>query len=529
MRFVAVRILSIFLALAPGLVFAGHLPECDSYEIKSHWENPEERLLENISKHIEEARHHNSSYIDHYVDLACFTRHYFYFHIESEKEREERVKTILDLGANVVYRAAATDAEDAESSISQYYYENILCELHLLAYLPRKGDCSKEAVPILIRLIKANEEAREKNKQSALAALTKLKSEILKKIKLNWSKPVSFTPGLEVKLLIQVRPSGEVISADVVRGSGSHIFDVSAELAAKKASPLPFPEEPHYYEFIQEFEFMFRPEEPSFANLLIQSNVSNARVYVDGELKGITPLSRRLRVGTYTVKVEKDGYVSQERLVYLGKNKNERFDLSLEPKPEPTTFRLTIQSNPSKASVWIDGSYRGTTPVSRNIAKGSHRIKVTKPGYKDWEQTITLSSDKTLRATDVRLEKKKPPTEEKVDIRRYSGAYKFLATKIHIDLKGMAKLTLDVQPNKVEGRLELDLNNINYRIVESKLIGEKDLELTLRLLWQRGNWSGWENQIKFKIHFDTINKLRLTFPIEWNSARITAERTKKKY
>jgi PEGA domain. len=49
-----------------------------------------------------------------------------------------------------------------------------------------------------------------------------------------------------------------------------------------------------------------------------------------------------------------------------------------------------ITSSPSYGSVYFDGSYRGTTPVTVTVATEgtpSHQIRVTKDGYQDWEQT----------------------------------------------------------------------------------------------------------------------------------------------
>ena len=59
---------------------------------------------------------------------------------------------------------------------------------------------------------------------------------------------------------VKVTRDGEVTSANVVRSSGDAIFDRSAENAVLKASPLPFPGNPKYYEFIKEFQFKFNPD-----------------------------------------------------------------------------------------------------------------------------------------------------------------------------------------------------------------------------------------------------------------------------
>lgn len=58
------------------------------------------------------------------------------------------------------------------------------------------------------------------------------------------------------------------------------------------------------------------------------------------------------------------------------------------PQPTPTFGSLEISSNPSGASVFLDvnpwtdeGTFIGTTPISISVKTGSHRLKLTKPGY----------------------------------------------------------------------------------------------------------------------------------------------------
>ena len=96
----------------------------------------------------------------------------------------------------------------------------------------------------------------EREAGSALGALV---SAIEKKVRNNWSLPGEFT-GLAVTISVKVTRTGEVTLAQVVRSSGNSLFDKSAVTALMKASPLPFPEEPRYYEFIKEFHFVFRPQ-----------------------------------------------------------------------------------------------------------------------------------------------------------------------------------------------------------------------------------------------------------------------------
>ncbi|MCZ7597356.1 MAG: cell envelope integrity protein TolA [Gammaproteobacteria bacterium] len=83
---------------------------------------------------------------------------------------------------------------------------------------------------------------------------------IKEKVSRNWNRPAGAGSGLEVVIQVRVTRSGEVVSADIVQSSGNELFDDSTLRAVLKASPLPLPSDPKYYEFISTFNFRFNPE-----------------------------------------------------------------------------------------------------------------------------------------------------------------------------------------------------------------------------------------------------------------------------
>jgi len=62
------------------------------------------------------------------------------------------------------------------------------------------------------------------------------------------------------------------------------------------------------------------------------------------------------------------------------------------PPPPTTTGTANFTSTPSGASVWIDGSVKGTTPFSASFAPGSYSAKFTLPGYNDASATFSITS-----------------------------------------------------------------------------------------------------------------------------------------
>jgi colicin import membrane protein len=98
----------------------------------------------------------------------------------------------------------------------------------------------------------------ERDEQEAVSAFGALAWAIQQQVSSNWSEPGDFS-GMSVSFLVKVDRDGNVISVTITKESGDARLDESAENAIFKASPLPFPTEPRYYEYLKEFNFVFKP------------------------------------------------------------------------------------------------------------------------------------------------------------------------------------------------------------------------------------------------------------------------------
>lgn len=122
-------------------------------------------------------------------------------------------------------------------------------------------------------------------------------------------------------------------------------------------------------------------------SLYIETKPSDARVYANDVYLGRTPSTITLEDGFYFVKVEKDGYDTREFDVQIQNNKKDDliFDLN------PSLGVLLVASDPSGASIYIDGEYKGMTPkVIAGIDDGFHSLKVSKEYYQDYTSTISV-------------------------------------------------------------------------------------------------------------------------------------------
>jgi colicin import membrane protein len=84
---------------------------------------------------------------------------------------------------------------------------------------------------------------------------------IRQKIHQNWRQPLGLDiTGFTCKVAVKLLPTGEVIDAQVIQSSGSIEFDRSTELAIRKSSPLPMPNNGDVAREFRQFTFTFRPE-----------------------------------------------------------------------------------------------------------------------------------------------------------------------------------------------------------------------------------------------------------------------------
>ncbi len=88
------------------------------------------------------------------------------------------------------------------------------------------------------------------------------------------------------------------------------------------------------------------------------------------------------------------------------------------PPKESGYHCLTIESDPPGASIYIDGedTYR-LTPETFKIREGIHTIKLTKKDYADYETTVTVYADRTVKYTLTKLTPTPVPPIE-IEVRR---------------------------------------------------------------------------------------------------------------
>jgi hypothetical protein len=158
----------------------------------------------------------------------------------------------------------------------------------------------------------------------------------------------------------------------------------------------------------------------STGSLCIKSNPSNAKVLINGNEIGATPVTKNdLELGTYNVEVMKDGYENWSEEAEIINDK----EITLKPVLQVKDGSISLVSEPSGAIIFMDGKDAGTTPLSiAELKPGSHHVEVRMDGYYDWRESVEIIPGKkvelsaVLKFTIGSLNIKSNPTDAEVFI-----------------------------------------------------------------------------------------------------------------
>lgn len=125
--------------------------------------------------------------------------------------------------------------------------------------------------------------------------------------------------------------------------------------------------------------------------LKVVSPVPDADVYIDGAAIGKVPQEKAVSRGEHFVVVKLAGFKTFEQKVRI--EPGQTLTVSAELK---AVGRLRIISDPPGSEVMINGLPQGVTPLELNeVEVGTTIIRVGRPGYQTWEQTLNLEGGKT--------------------------------------------------------------------------------------------------------------------------------------
>ncbi|WP_135257516.1 PEGA domain-containing protein [Thermus caldilimi] len=212
--------------------------------------------------------------------------------------------------------------------------------------------------------------------------------------------------------------------------------------------------------------------EPRQGTLAVTSSPSGAEVYVEGALRGRTPLSLSLPEGRYAVELRLSGYEPYQATVQVRRGETTRLDVRLNPISRTGT--LLLESSPTGAEAYVNGAFRGRTPLRVTLEAGLHEVRVLAPGYGEYRAQVEVRPGESVRLY-----------VELVPVRAVLELYLNVEARVFLDGEevGVAKggyLRLEAP----FGEHELTLVAPGYRtlVQEIRVTGNQVLRLTLRPL-----------------------------------------------
>ena len=164
-------------------------------------------------------------------------------------------------------------------------------------------------------------------------------------------------------------------------------------------------------------------------SIRVTSSPSGSAIYLNGNYRGVAPLTiTDLSPGTYSVEADHSGYQSDVSTVTVRAGQQSNVQFTLTPVQQYGSVKVT--SSPSGAYVYMDGVYKGRTPLTlTSVSAAKHNIELDLSDYYDWESSVTVSPGVTSYV-NARLTAIPSETTGAIDVVSYpAGADVFLDDK----------------------------------------------------------------------------------------------------
>jgi hypothetical protein len=134
-----------------------------------------------------------------------------------------------------------------------------------------------------------------------------------------------------------------------------------------------------------------------FATLDAKSTPSGAEVWIDGALRGRTPVEITVIEGLHVIEMKMEGYetTSNELTLTADTTSHQSWTLQ-EIDLDSLPGTIIVSSEPTGAEVYVEGDYKGITPLTLNdVPKGIYTVKIVKEGYKDYSHSVSIRGGNT--------------------------------------------------------------------------------------------------------------------------------------
>jgi len=164
---------------------------------------------------------------------------------------------------------------------------------------------------------------------------------------------------------------------------------------------------------------------PPNGSIAITSIPSGAEVYIDGRHRGIAPaIFPEVLPGNHQVTLSSRGYDDWSHSVSVGSGHMAAINAVLVATKE-ITGSLAVITDPSGAEIFIDGDFKGVSPVTiPGLSAGTHTVLLTLQEYANTTTNISITAGQTRKYT-TGLQKVYKPSA--IDLLLAAGAMVMIA------------------------------------------------------------------------------------------------------
>jgi formylglycine-generating enzyme required for sulfatase activity len=161
--------------------------------------------------------------------------------------------------------------------------------------------------------------------------------------------------------------------------------------------------------------------EPLPGLLSLRSNPAGARIAIDGEFVGETPIGEiEVAAGEHRLLAEAERHLPLEQTVQVtGRTVRQALSLAL----APAWAEVAVDSEPGGAEILVDGEVAGTTPAQLELLQGERQLILRLGGYADWQETLAISAGErrdlgrlALQPAEARLQLESVPSGANVTL-----------------------------------------------------------------------------------------------------------------
>ena len=245
---------------------------------------------------------------------------------------------------------------------------------------------------------------------------------------------------------------------------------------------------------------------PITPQILIETDPTNADIYIDGKYSGTSPVTKEMEAGVHSIEARINGYKTNTLIKMIEpQTKDQKTIETLRIELEKETGSLSIRTTPSDASIYINNHYKGTSPQTiEGLEEGTYHLTVIKDDYEENSETVDIQAGKTMDI-EIKLVKQQ---EEPVTINK-QGETGIGYLKIERDIG--KKYSIDGESKGWIVPKEIKLQ-VGTHTIEIQGIGEIEIEIKDDELTVINNNTEFERE-------DRTPKLETFYMVDWEGNR----------